>query len=95
MDPTEDWGFQKEALQSEVTPDADFINQTFNQIILTSGWHQMNNTVPDATVCDLFGEARFPALIMYCLHRGGGESRSRGEAQREQVQTGLTNAIIF
>lgn len=55
----------------------------------------MNNTVPDATVCDLFGEARFPALIMYCLHRGGGESRSRGEAQREQVQTGLTNAIIF
>lgn len=52
----------------------------------------MNNIVCDATVCDLFGEARFPALIMHCLL--GGEERA-GEREREQVQTGPANIIIF
>lgn len=43
----------------------------------------MNNIVSDATVCDLFGEARFPALIMHCLQRG--EERARaGERNRER-----------
>lgn len=55
----------------------------------------MNNIVSDATVCDLFGEACFPALIMHCLQGGEREREAEGEREREQVQTGPTNIIIF
>lgn len=56
----------------------------------------MNNILSDATVCDLFGEARFPALIMYCLEWGEAKAAERNrERKREQVQTGLANIIIF
>ena len=41
---------KKTMLRSGVTADAAFIIQTFNGIILTSGWHQTNNTVSDMWV---------------------------------------------
>lgn len=50
----------------------------------------MNNIVSDATVRDLFGEARVPALIMHCLERGeeraqaGGRNRE-SESKSKQV----------
>lgn len=54
----------------------------------------MNNIVSDATARDLFGEALVPALIMHCLERGEERARAGGR-NREQVQTGLANIIIF
>lgn len=57
MDTRQDGGFEKEVLHEDVTATAEFMNQTFNQIILTSAEHQKNNSCRDATqVCPRGGE---------------------------------------